>query len=186
MGPATQLDDGEIAYGMERPDDCLRPCMATVLQVAIDGVLDPRLDDRLAAGEPVDAIGRESWAMLEQWLAGRGRRLVVHESVPVDRARWIGVCRPPAVTEFIRTSKAGLPGASLAPMSVRRIFRELMVAAAAKELTEALTFGDHCLVMCRDRIIHDPAMRLPAPPGRRVYAYSPSDVVYGISIEPKE
>jgi hypothetical protein len=48
------------------------------------------------------------------------------------------------------------------------------------------TFADHCLVMSRKRIIFDPAVSLPAPPGLRVATWSVDDIVYGISFEQRE
>jgi hypothetical protein len=48
VSPATRTDrklpDGRLAFYQERPDDCLRPCIATVLQVPgerCSGVLTP-------------------------------------------------------------------------------------------------------------------------------------------------
>jgi len=59
----VRLGEGELGYCMNpaRLDDCLRPCIATVLQVPVEQVPDPRLDDRHAArgeeprrGQPTD------------------------------------------------------------------------------------------------------------------------------------
>jgi hypothetical protein len=64
-------------------------CVATVLQAP--DAPDLGIDARLRAGmrpEEVDLVtGRE----LNEWLAGRGVRMRVHERVPVDSDRCIGV-----------------------------------------------------------------------------------------------
>lgn len=92
--PLVQLDDGSIGFCMDpmRFDDCFRAALATVTQIPVEQVPDPRLDERLAAGESPDEINRKSRERLDSWLAGRGLRLVFHhDALPVDRDRWIGV-----------------------------------------------------------------------------------------------
>ena len=42
----TRLNDGEIGYQADGPDDCFRAAVATVTQVPIEQVPDPRLLDR--------------------------------------------------------------------------------------------------------------------------------------------
>lgn len=92
---AILLETGELGWRMDpmREDDCLRPCVATVLQVPIDQVPDPRLDERLANGDAPETIVRESWQNLAAWLHDRGLRLGFHDTLPYLRRRWIGVCR---------------------------------------------------------------------------------------------
>ena len=99
--PLVQLDDQSTSYTMDpsRRDDCFRAAMATLLQIGVEQVPDPRLDERLEAGEDREQINRESWARLHEWLAGRALRLVFHhEALPVDADRWIGVARAPDPT----------------------------------------------------------------------------------------
>jgi hypothetical protein len=47
--------------------------------VPIDEVPEPQLDKRWAAGEDRKRIDREAWTALENWLTGRGLRMVTHE-----------------------------------------------------------------------------------------------------------
>ena len=96
--PLVQLDDGSVGYTMDptRRDDCFRAALATLLGVPVEQVPDPRLDERLEAGEDPEEINRETWARLDAWLAGRALRLVLHhDALPVDCDRWIGVARAP-------------------------------------------------------------------------------------------
>lgn len=91
--PWYLLETGEQAWGMARWDDCLRPCIATLLQIPPDRLPDPRLDERLDAGDDPETIVRESWETLHGWLHQRGLRLTFHQKPPPAR-RWVGVCRP--------------------------------------------------------------------------------------------
>jgi hypothetical protein len=91
----VRLPTGERGYYQTRNDDCMRAAVATCLQVPIEDVPDPRLDERLAAGDDPDELDRLARAELEGWLAGRGLRLVRHWRLPVDRERWIGVSPGP-------------------------------------------------------------------------------------------
>jgi hypothetical protein len=84
------LADGRTAWRQEREDDCLRPCIATIMQVPIWAVPDPRIDERLAAGHDPDAIAREARAALDAFLAGHDLRAVWHRDVPLE-GDWIGV-----------------------------------------------------------------------------------------------
>lgn len=88
-----RLPDGTLGYFVRLPrkDDCFAAAIATVLQVPIDDVPDPRIDDRLAGGERPDDIGRAATLDLRRWLATRNLRMVVHRHVPVARRRWIGI-----------------------------------------------------------------------------------------------
>lgn len=91
------LGDGTIGY-FERPgrtDDCFAACLATCLQVPLDEVPDPRLDERLRAGEDPAEINRSAWQTLAAWLTGRGLQVVVHDEPPFEAPRWIGVVRFP-------------------------------------------------------------------------------------------
>jgi hypothetical protein len=87
------LPDGTVGYFVRHPrrDDCLAAALATTLQVPIDEVPDPRLNERARAGEDLDAVSRSAWAQLERWLAARRLRMVTHRKVPAARGRWIGV-----------------------------------------------------------------------------------------------
>lgn len=112
-----RLADGTVGYSVRflREDDCFAAAVATILQVPPEDVPDPRLDERLAAGENPEEVNRTAWREFEIWLAGRGLTMIVHRSVPVDAERWIGV--------------VPLRG----------------------------WFQNHCLVMSRSRLLHDPA-----------------------------
>jgi hypothetical protein len=92
-----RLEDGTLGYFVRWPrgDDCQAAAVATVLQVPIGEVPDPRIDERLAAGEVVGEIDRSAQDQLGQWLARRGLRIVVHRKVPAARRRWIGVIALP-------------------------------------------------------------------------------------------
>lgn len=92
--PATvRLADGTVGYCVRAPrkDDCFAAALATVLQVPIGDVPDPRLDDRVAAGETVEEIDRSAWSELNEWLYGRGLRMTLHTELPPRRRRWMGV-----------------------------------------------------------------------------------------------
>ena len=73
------------------PDDCLAPCIATVLQVHIIDVPDPQIDAQLAAGEDPDAVNEQARSELAAYLARFALRCVFHDRVPLDRPAWIGL-----------------------------------------------------------------------------------------------
>lgn len=89
----TSLPDGTLGYFVPsaRTDDCFAAAIATVLQVPLADVPDPRIDERLAVGEAPEEIDRFAQDELNRWLSKRGLRLVVHRELPTRRARWIGV-----------------------------------------------------------------------------------------------
>jgi hypothetical protein len=90
--PATiRLADGTIGYHVRRSDDCFAAAIATVLQVPIEELPDPRLDERLAAGEQAEEISQSMFDELHHWLASRGLEMVVHRRPPANRRRWIGI-----------------------------------------------------------------------------------------------
>lgn len=156
------LGNGEIGYCMtpNQTFDCLRPAIATVLQIPLEQLPDARIDKRLDTGDPPEVIVRESWARLVRWLHGRGVQLVVHETVPVRKHRWIGVCKSPN-SSFLDELLKDTPDSGAA-------------------------FSDHSVVMCHDRVVFDPAISLRAPPGMRLYRYELADVRYGISFDRRE
>ena len=89
----VELADGSIGYyerGM-RTDDCLAASLATCLQVPLGEVPDPRIDERLEAGEGAEDIRQSAALELERWLSARGLRIVTHEPPPWESPRWIGV-----------------------------------------------------------------------------------------------
>lgn len=47
-------------------------------------------------------------------------------------------------------------------------------------------FCDHCLVMCHDELVFDPACTVKAPPGERTMHFRPSAIAYGISFDREE
>ncbi len=87
-------DGTEIGYYADptRWDDCMRAAIATATQIPIEQVPDPRLHDRWAAGDDPDQISDESWLRIAEWADRRGLQLMLHETVPADRERWIGIC----------------------------------------------------------------------------------------------
>lgn len=151
--------DGEIGYGVDpaRWDDCFRAAIATTTQIPVEQVPDLRLADRLAAGDDPDEINGESWQRIAIWANRRGLQLMRHETVPVDHARWIGVC----VTPWL-----------VMPM-LARIYQE-----------QPRAFTDHCLVMSYDAVHFDPTVSVKAPRGARVRTWKPSDVTYGLTFDP--
>jgi len=92
--PIVRLGTDLIGYCMhpERLDECFRAALATATQIPLEEVPDARIDARLAAGDDSDQIIREAWEDLDDWLLARGLQLAVHETLPVGRERWIGVC----------------------------------------------------------------------------------------------
>lgn len=161
--PVVRLGENEVGYCMdpERTDDCLRPAVATALQVPVEQVPDPRLDQRLARGDDPEEIGRDTWVRLMEWLDRRGLQLSIHRDVPVARERWIGVC-PGGVPTENQVALARLMGFQ---------FR-------------GNPFADHCLVMSHDEILFDPAISLRLPRGVRTRAWRPSQVAYGLTFDP--
>jgi hypothetical protein len=175
---ARQLRDGLVGYCMEpgRADGCLQPAIATVLQVSPRLIPDPRIDERIAAGDSHAAIVSEYWTELDAWLADRGLQAVFHDvsaGFP-DCERWVGVCRSPGFGELL-DQMSKLP---------KRDVRRRIFAKVVEEY--ALAFNDHCVVMCRDAIFFDPAVGLRPPPGHRACPYRPSDIAYGISFDHQE
>ena len=87
------LRDGTIGYHVRplRDDDCFAAAVATVLQVPIDEVPDPRVDKRRRAGEAIDEIARTFWLDWNRRLSERGLRMTAHPTPPTKRRRWIGI-----------------------------------------------------------------------------------------------
>jgi hypothetical protein len=93
-GPKTatsRLADGTVGYHMRRTDDCWRAAVATCLQVPIEELPDARIDQRLAAGEPIEQVDEAAWSEMCEWLAARGWTLIEHSAPPVHLDRWIGI-----------------------------------------------------------------------------------------------
>jgi hypothetical protein len=91
--PTVALRDGTTGYYVRtnRRDECFAACLATCLQVPISDVPDPRIDERLAAGEDPEEIGRSAWHQILEWLASRGLGIAIHKRPPAGHPRWIGV-----------------------------------------------------------------------------------------------
>jgi hypothetical protein len=89
FGETVRLRDGTTGFYTRRSDDCLMAAIATVLQAA--DAPDLRIDARLGAGASPRELDREVRREVEQWLAGRGWRMVVHPRAPGDMERYIGV-----------------------------------------------------------------------------------------------
>ena len=89
----VRLPTSHLAWYQRRAGPMLRtPRSACLLQVPLeDRARSLRLDDRLAAGDDPDVIGREARAELDRWFADRGWRLVRHSELPIGSGGWIGV-----------------------------------------------------------------------------------------------
>lgn len=155
----VQLEDGTRGYCMraDRVDECFAAALATLIQIPLWQVPDWRLHEREDAGDDPAEINRESWARLEKWLGRRGLQLVLHETPPVECARWIGICPPsPEVTA--------------------------MLAYAHSLGFYAGNFTDHTLVMSYSEILHDPAIAVRPPDGCRLQTWHASDVTHGFTV----
>lgn len=165
--PTVALEDGTVGYLAARSDDCFRAAIATAAQIPIEQVPDPRLDERVRAGEDIDQIDFDAWGRISAWLDRRGMQLVVHDTPPWERERWIG----------IRPGLAQL-ASEFPDMPPERWYSMLEGCGVA--------FDDHCLIMSRERVIFDPAVGVEPPPGMRLQPADPSKITYGITIDPKE
>lgn len=159
----------EIGYCMDpwRTDDCLQAAIATVLQVPIQQVPCLELEEKSREpGADLDAISQEAWARITTWATKRLLRLTFHDRVPVARERWIGVCGAPSrQTYHLEPDRLGRP-------------------VPVPDTQEGL--NDHCLVMCHDRLVFDPACSVNPPPGFAVARYNPSMIDYGITFDTEE
>ena len=92
MPTTKSLADGTTGWLVRFPrgDDCWTACVASCLQIPIAEVYDSRIDKRLRRGETPDAILQTVTAEFEEWLTGRGYRMVTHRNPPAA-GRWIGV-----------------------------------------------------------------------------------------------
>jgi hypothetical protein len=59
--------------------------------------LDGSIHRRLAEGEDPDAVSESSWERMHQWAAAHGLRIELHDQVPVNAYRWIGLCPHPTL-----------------------------------------------------------------------------------------
>lgn len=152
--------DDEIGYYMEpyHTDDCLAAAIATATQIPIQQVPDLNLNQQLLGGVDREEISRAGWARIEEFASERGMQMVFHDRVPVARRRWIGVIVPPP--DSYTVGRSGL------------------VPAGA--------FSDHCLVMCHDRLVFNPACKIRTPPGYEMPPYDPKQIRYGITFDQKE
>lgn len=164
------LGGGEHGYAMhpQRHDECFRAALATMLQVPVDQVPDPRLDDLYDRGvDPVE-ISRRFWRHLADWLAPHGLEVAFHhDALPLDRARWIGV----HVVDQVEL-QAAIIAKKHDPSTFTR--------------AGATAFSDHCFVMARDAVHFDPGVGVLSPPGLVQRAVRLSDITYGITLDPKE
>jgi hypothetical protein len=145
----------------QRRYDCLRPAIATVLQVPPARVPDLGVERAVAAAVDPLEFSLRMWDRLERWLHERGLTLTFHDRVPRHAGWWIAVCALDA------TTRDGV---------VERY-------SSARPSPRG-PFASHCLVMYRDRRIFDPAMRADPPPGMRVRRWGPETFRYGISFDP--
>lgn len=56
----------------------------------------------------------------------------------------------------------------------------------SKDEEDELPFGDHCLVMCRDRLLFNPNCSVMPPPGTEVFNATTDSITYGLSFESLE
>ena len=168
-----RLKDGTLGYGVDpvRWDDCFRAAVATATQVHVDQVPDLRLEERFRAGADPHEISSSSWERIAHWADSRGLQLVFHETVPVDRERWIGVCQ----ATLMQTEMLLLAGYLGYGDELKHVAREV----------DERPFSDHCLILSHDRVIFDPAASVAAPHGSRVKTWEADDVTYGISFDPQ-
>jgi hypothetical protein len=89
--PTMRLADGSVGYAARSCDDCWAAALATVLQVPVHELPQLRIDERLRAGSEPEEVNRSVSREIGDWLAARSLRMVVHQEVPVDAERWIGV-----------------------------------------------------------------------------------------------
>lgn len=87
----VELDDGRVGYYQRREDDCMAAAVATLMQVPVSDVPDPRIDERLARGDDPAEINARAASDLAAWLAEFRLRLVRHRPPPVGRNGWLGV-----------------------------------------------------------------------------------------------
>lgn len=156
------LPEGDLGYVMVRPDDCLRAAIATAIQVPSREIPDPRLDQRVRAGEDPETVSQDAWDRITRWLAGRGLKPTFHTHVP-GRRRWIAVCRGQSDEEADAfRARWDVPADDLVP------------------------FQDHCIVMSYGHILFDPACGIPTEPGMRLRRWDSSDLMYGITFDRKD
>lgn len=191
--PQERLNDGTIGYTMIRHDDCLRAAVATALQVPPAEIPDPRIEQRLLAGEEPDSTADHVWTILAAWLAGRGLQIVRHEVTIISKdaemveptnppladadQRWIGVVEVGEVNQ--RDIDAMLAGH---PLTRNRAGRRAV--SRQRALDGMANFASHSLVMRGWDLLFDPAEALEPPPGMAVYRYSPVEISWGISFQP--
>jgi hypothetical protein len=96
---SRRLPDGTVGYyaRLPRTDDCWAAAVATCLQVPIEEVPDPHLDQQVRDGEDPEEIARLAWEDMDIWLSRRGLRMVRHRKLPAARRRWIGVAPAPGI-----------------------------------------------------------------------------------------
>jgi hypothetical protein len=90
-----ELGGGECGWIQARQDDCLRMAVATLLQIPPYEVPDLEVDKQLERGHSPDLIAAAVVETYSVWAANRGLRMTVHDRLPVDRDRWLGVVIQP-------------------------------------------------------------------------------------------
>jgi len=89
---AVRLADGSLGWLARRGGDCWPAVIGTAICVNdIRDVPDLRLDARLRAGESPEMIDRSARDAMEGFLASRGLAMVVHDELPLESERWVGV-----------------------------------------------------------------------------------------------
>jgi hypothetical protein len=116
--PTSRLSDGTVGYHMRRADDCWRAAIATCLQIPMDDLPDPHIDERLAAGESVESVDETAWTDMCRCLRQHGLTMTKHAAPPVGSPRWIGIVpvpRPFASHSLVMAGKKVLFDPAVAP-----------------------------------------------------------------------
>jgi hypothetical protein len=192
--PVVPLPDGGVGYCMTpgRMDGCFPPAIATCLQVPVEEVPDAHADERRVRGDtPDNVIVEDGWAAWYAWAYEHGWEIAIHDDAfPVDRERWIGVVTMP-MSLANDLLGLGLDGSSL-PRGRAAVDAMLEVARTCGDeevaglIHDAIRFRTHAVVMCRDRVYHDPAIGLVPPPGQRHTPWDLADVVFGVSFNKRK
>ena len=87
----TVLRDGTLGYFQRRLDDCFQASMASLAQVPMHQVPDPRIDRELASGLDPEELGRVVAQQFIQWAEQHGLTILKFSEPPTSAERWVGV-----------------------------------------------------------------------------------------------
>lgn len=158
-----------VGYAMNpaRQNDCWPAAIATCTQIPIEQVPDPlpQIERKIERGVDPEQANAEGWGTVLRWADRHGWEIHHWDEVPVPRERWIGVVVPPRSKVLVPTAD----NSGLRPLAEGEV-----------------AFASHGLVMSYDRLLFDPMVSIVAPPGLRTARYTPDEITYGLSFEPKE